>query len=159
MGTEEEVIGIRAEAPDLKDLYHVEELTVNIADNGDGRRDVYDIGLFHKKLFRLGAYCFDYRFGKQFLLVKPLDAFVQINASYCIVSQLERKRETGRKAYWEGQACLVSVAVEELYPPDRCRFILVSARCFKAEWVFDLKIIVQLVLASKAASHFMNKLT
>ena len=59
----------------------------------------------------------------------------------------------------EGQACLALDTIEGLYPADRGRLIFVAARCFKAKWVFDLRIIVQLVLAPKTAFHLFDKLS
>ncbi len=132
---------------------------MDVSDDCDGCCDVYDVGLLHEEFFCFGAYCLDDGFGKKFLLVEPLDALVQINASYGLVSGLEIE-EIRQISYWEGQACLVLGAVEELYPVDRGRFIfiLVTAHCFKAKWVFDLRIIVQLVLAPKSAFHHLSNL-
>lgn len=48
---------------------------------------VYNIALFHEKLFRLGAYCFDDRVCEEFFLVKARDAFVQVNAGYEMSAQ------------------------------------------------------------------------
>lgn len=67
--TEEEIICIRAESSNLEDLNHIEELTVNITNYGDGGVDMHDIALLHKEFFRLGAYCFDYAVGQQLLVV------------------------------------------------------------------------------------------
>ena len=66
---EEEIIRIRAKAANLEDFDHVEELAMDVAYNGNGRGDVHDIALFHQQFFRLGAYCLNDRFGKEFFLV------------------------------------------------------------------------------------------
>lgn len=42
---------------------------------------MHDIALLHKKLFRLGAYCFDDRLGEQFFLIEAADALVEVDRS------------------------------------------------------------------------------
>ena len=64
----------------LEDLYHVEELAVNVTHHGDGRLDMDDIALSHQQLFRFGAYCFDDGLGEKFLVVQSGYAFVEVYA-------------------------------------------------------------------------------
>lgn len=78
--TEEEIVRIRTITTDLKDLNQVEELAMNVANHSNGSLDVYHIALLHKKLLRLGAYCFDDRVCEELLFVQAADALVQIDA-------------------------------------------------------------------------------
>jgi len=55
---------------------------VDVSDDRDGSRNVDDIALLHQQLLCLGTYRLDDRVCQQFLLVEPLDAFVQINAGW-----------------------------------------------------------------------------
>lgn len=52
---------------------------MDVADYGDGRKYVYDVGLFHELLFELVAYCLDYRFGEELFLVEALDALIEVD--------------------------------------------------------------------------------
>ena len=62
--TKEEIIGVGAEASNLEDLDHIEELAMYVAYDCNGSGDVNNVAFLHQKLFGLGAYCFDDRFGK-----------------------------------------------------------------------------------------------
>ena len=53
--TKEQIVGVGTVAADAENLDKVEELPVDISNDCNGRADVNDIGLAHKKLFRLGA--------------------------------------------------------------------------------------------------------
>lgn len=77
--TQKEVICVGAPATNLEYLNEVEELAVYIPDDGYGGADVDNVAFAHEQLFRLGAYCFDDGFCKQFLLVQARDALVQID--------------------------------------------------------------------------------
>ena len=46
--TQKQVVGIRTESSDLKDLYHIKELAMYISNNCDWRRDMYNVTLLHK---------------------------------------------------------------------------------------------------------------
>jgi len=60
--TQEEVIRVRTEPSNLEDLEHVEELAVDVADNGDGREDVHHVRLVHELFLQLVAYRLNHRF-------------------------------------------------------------------------------------------------
>lgn len=79
--TEEEVIGVWAEAANLEDLYQVEELTVDVAYDGDGGAHVHHVRLAHQQLLSLCAYCLDDGLGKEVFFVEPFYAFVEIDGS------------------------------------------------------------------------------
>ena len=53
--TKEQIVGVGTVAADAENLDKVEELSVDISNDSNGRADVDDVGLAHKKLFRLGA--------------------------------------------------------------------------------------------------------
>ena len=55
---------------------------------------MYDIALFHKKLFSFGTYGFYYRIGEEFFLVQAFYALVQINAC-CLAISVMHSRNTG----------------------------------------------------------------
>lgn len=76
---QEEVVCVWAEAADLEDFEHVEELAVDVADDGDGGEDVHDVGLVHQLLLELVAYGLDHGFREELLLVQALDAFVEVD--------------------------------------------------------------------------------
>jgi hypothetical protein len=76
--TQEQIIGVWTRPADLEYLHHVEELAVNVAHNGHGRSDVHHIALFHKKLFRLCAYCLNDRLCQQLLLGEARYALVEV---------------------------------------------------------------------------------
>lgn len=78
--TEEQVVGVWTRAADFEDLEQVEELAVDVANDGYGSLDVDDIALLHEHLLGLCAYGLDDRLGKQLLLVEPLNALVKIDA-------------------------------------------------------------------------------
>lgn len=77
---EEQVVGVWTRAADFEDLEQVEELAVDVANDGYGSLDVDDIALLHEHLLGLCAYGLDDRLGKQLLLVEPLNALVKIDA-------------------------------------------------------------------------------
>jgi hypothetical protein len=68
----------------LENLYHVEELAVNVTHHGDGRLDVDDIALSHQQLFRFGTDCFNDGLGEELLIVQSGYAFVEVYAG-CVV--------------------------------------------------------------------------
>lgn len=76
---EEEVICIRAPAANFEYLNQVVELSVDVADDGDGGAHVHHIALAHQQLLGLGAYCLDHRLGQEFLLVEARDALVEVH--------------------------------------------------------------------------------
>ena len=51
-----------------------------VTDHRDRRLDVHNIALLHQQLFRLGAYCFDYRVREELFPVKAGDTFVKVYA-------------------------------------------------------------------------------
>ena len=53
--TKEQIVGVGTVAADAENLDKVEELSMDISNNCNGRADVDDVRLAHKKLFRLGA--------------------------------------------------------------------------------------------------------
>jgi hypothetical protein len=57
--TEEQVVGVRYVASNLKYFHHVKELPVYVSNDGDRSFDVDDIALFHEQLLGFGAYCLD----------------------------------------------------------------------------------------------------
>lgn len=77
--TQKEIVGIRTVSANLENLYHVEELAVNVADNGDRGLDVHDIALLHQQLFRLGADGLDDRVGEELFAVEAGDALIEID--------------------------------------------------------------------------------
>ena len=79
--TQEQIVGIWAGSPNLEYLYHVEELAVDVADDGDGGSDVHHIALLHKELLGLCTYGLNDRLGQQLLLVQARYAFVQVDGS------------------------------------------------------------------------------
>lgn len=100
MHTEKEVIRIWTESPDLEDLNQVVKLAVNVADNGDGGSNVYDITLFHQQLLRLGAYRLNNRICQQFTFVDPFDALVQVDASY--IAKINKLGKGQNITYYNG---------------------------------------------------------
>jgi hypothetical protein len=80
--TEEQVVRIWAESANLKNLNHVEKLPVNVSYYRNGGCDVNHIALLHQQFFRFGAYGFDHRVRQQLLSIQPLNALVQVDASY-----------------------------------------------------------------------------
>jgi hypothetical protein len=80
--TQEEVVRIRTWSTNLKDLHHIEELAMDITDNGDGCSDVNHIALLHEQLLSLCAYCLYDRLRKQLLLGQPGYTFIQVYAGW-----------------------------------------------------------------------------
>lgn len=77
--TEEQVVCVGAKASYPEYLNHVEELAVDVADDGDGGINVDDIALFHQELFSFCANGLDDRVCKQLLPVEPRYALVEVN--------------------------------------------------------------------------------
>jgi len=76
---EEQIVCVGAETADAKDFEHVEELAMDVADDGDRCCYVHHITLLHKELFRFGAYGFDDRVGQELLFVEPRNTFVEVD--------------------------------------------------------------------------------
>jgi len=74
--TKEEIIGVRTQSADLKNLNQVVELAVYVTDHRDGRAHVNHIALAHQLLLFLATYCLDYRLCQKLLLVKSRDALI-----------------------------------------------------------------------------------
>ena len=68
--TEEQIVGIWTRAADFKDLDQIDELTVYVTNNSDGRFDVHNIALFHEQLFCFRAYSLDDGLCEQLLFVQ-----------------------------------------------------------------------------------------
>lgn len=77
--TQEEIVCIGTVTSDSEDLDEVEELPMDVSDNGYGGADMDDVALTHEQLLRLCAYCFDDRLGEKFFLVEARDTLVQID--------------------------------------------------------------------------------
>lgn len=76
---EEEVVCVRTVPADPEYLYEIEELSVDVAHDGDGGCDVDYIALAHQQLLCLSAYRFDDGFGEEFFLVETCDALVEVD--------------------------------------------------------------------------------
>lgn len=93
--TEEQVICIGTVAANLENLNQVEELAVDVADDGDGGLDVHDVALAHEQLLGFGADGFDDGLGEQFFLVEARDALVQVDGSWSSQISLASSRPVG----------------------------------------------------------------
>ena len=67
---EEQVVCIGTPAADLENLDQIEELPMNVADDGDGRADMDDVALAHQQFLSLGTYRLDDGLGQQLFLVE-----------------------------------------------------------------------------------------
>jgi hypothetical protein len=95
--TKEKIIRVRAVSAYPEDLDQVKELSMDVTDDSDRGLNVDDIALTHQQLFCLGAYRFDNRLGKEFLLVEAGDAFVEVDRRY---QRLISKQLTKGKCDW-----------------------------------------------------------
>lgn len=108
--TEEKVVGVWTRAADFEDLKQVEELAVDVANNGYGSLDVDDIALLHEHLLGLCAYGLDDRLGEQLLLVEALNALVKIDAGLQ-TSALARRRILATTGALQGSPGMVAAGV------------------------------------------------
>jgi len=74
--TQKEIVGIRAESTNLKDLYHIKKLPMYIPNNSDRRCNMYNIAFPHQELLGFGAYCFNHGFRQKLFLVQPFYALI-----------------------------------------------------------------------------------
>lgn len=79
---EKQVVRIRTVSSNLEDFQHVKELSMYVTDDGNGRRYVDDIALFHEQFLCFGAYCFDQRLGQELFAVQLFNALVEVNARW-----------------------------------------------------------------------------
>ena len=56
--------------PIFENLDQIEELPMNVADDGDGRADMDDVALAHQQFLSLGTYRLDDGLGQQLFLVE-----------------------------------------------------------------------------------------
>jgi hypothetical protein len=89
--TQEQVVGVGAGPANLENLHHVEELAVDVTDDGHGRADVHHVALLHEQLLGLGAYRLDDRFGEQLLLGQARDALIEVHG-ICHASASAQRR-------------------------------------------------------------------
>lgn len=108
--TEEKVVGVWTRATDFEYLEQIEELAVDVTDNGHGSLDMDDIALFHEHLLGLCAYGLNDRLGEQLLVVEPLDALVDIDAGLQ-TSALVTRRILATTGALQGSPGMIAAAV------------------------------------------------
>lgn len=108
--TEEKVVGVWTRAADFEYFEQIEELAVNITDDGYRSLDVDDIALFHEHLLSLCAYGLDDRLGEQLLVVEPLYALVEIDAGLQM-SALATRRILAKTGALQGSPGMIAAGV------------------------------------------------
>lgn len=96
-------------ATNSEDLNHIEELSVDVANDCYWSSNVNHIALLHQQLLRLRTNGLHHRVREKLLSIEPGDAFVKVDVGYEAVESAKSPpnkilSHRGVGTYWEDQA-------------------------------------------------------